>query len=233
MKRPRALALLIVALTLSGAVLAIAQSLPTIAEGAAPTLVHVPAMPTASLDIAEPGEYRIEATATTGDTELFLLQGDVVAAEDTTSFGSDARIVTFLDRGAYGVRIRDSRGRAIASSVSVARLAPLPPAATISPGDAPVTVEVPHGASIRESSAEVTLRITSAGTYAIDVDSPDADHDAEMHLIQGGALLQSDADSGEGTNARIIRALEPGEYTIRFHDYANRGGALVVHAAVQ
>lgn len=215
-------------LAISGATFALAQALPTIVEGAGPIAVHVAAMPTAPLTIDAAGEYQIDATSGSRDAQLLLLQGDVVAAEDSTSLGSDARIVTFLEAGVYGVLVRDSLGRGMTARLSATLLAPLPSAATIRPGDEPVTVQVPQGGSVREGSGEVTLHVEAPGTYRIDARSPDADHDAELQLIRDGALLQADADGGDGTDAQIVRALEPGDYRVRVHDYANRSGALVV-----
>jgi hypothetical protein len=226
-------ALASIALVSAAAAIAVAQALPTITEDAPPIAVQVPAMPTLPLTIDAAGEYEIEATTVAGDAQLFLLQGETVAAEDTTSIGSDAHIVVFLEPGRYGVRVRDSLGNAMTARMSARRLAPLPIAATIAAGDAAVSVTMPQGGSIREASAEVTLHVTTAGTYRIDARSPDADHDAELQLIREGVLLQADGDGGEGTDAQIVRALEPGDYTIRVHDYANRGGTLTVQAVAQ
>ncbi len=213
---------------------AAAQALPSIVADAPPMAVHADEMPMATLVIEEAGEYQIDATGgADGDAELLLLVDGVIMAEDTTTLGPDARVIAFLAPDTYGVRVRESLGRAMTASLSARRLPPLPSAATVSPGDPPATVQVAHAGSVRDASAEVTLRITALGAYRIDARSPDADHDAELQLLQGGALIQSDGDGGDGSDARIVRRLDPGEYAIRVHDYANRGGALVVEVTAE
>ena len=60
-----------------------------------------------------------------------------------------------------------------------------------------------------------TFRLTETQRVTIDLDSVENSY---LALIEGphadGALLTSDNDSGEGTDARIIRDLHPGFYTI-------------------
>jgi hypothetical protein len=216
-----------------GASVAIAQVAP-LTVGAPPTTVAVPAMATAPFTIAAAGEYQIDAIAAGLDAQLMVVQGDAVVFEDSDSGdGVDARVVAFLAPGSYGARVWEYRGRAMGVRLRVQRLAPLASAATITPGAPPAIVNVAAGASPRESSVEVTLTIATAGTYRIDAVSPGAAIDPELMIIQNGAQLATDSDSGEGTSAQIVRAHTPGTYTLRVRDWVSRAGAISITVVPQ
>jgi len=64
------------------------------------------------------------------------------------------------------------------------------------------------------------LEVTRAGEYQIDVRS--ADRDPEIFLYLGDQRLEDDNDGGEGLNARVVRFLAPGTYSIRVVEHRAR-----------
>ena len=194
----------------------------------------IPAMTTVPFTVTSAAEYQIDATGPGVDAQLYLLQNDSLVTSDSDSGeGVDARIVAFLAPGAYVARIYEYRGRALSGTIGVTQLQPLPAAATISPGAPATLVTVPSGDGPRASSAEITLAITAPGNVRIDVVSPDASIDPELMIIQNGAVLATDSDSGEGTNAQLVQAVAPGAYTLRVRDWINRAGSLTITVVPQ
>ncbi|MFO0682696.1 MAG: hypothetical protein U0234_11620 [Sandaracinus sp.] len=216
--------------TLALTPVALAQVAPA-TLGRAQTVV-VPAAPTVAFEVDAPGEYRIDAQGGDMDAQLLLVQGGSIFTSDSDSGeGVDARIVAFLAPGSYAARVTEYQGRAMSARVTVARLPPLTPVATVTPGAPPTLVAVPRGDDARSGAAEVTLEISAAGSYRIDVVSPDASADPELTLIARSAVVASDSDSGEGTNAQLVRDLAPGTYTLRVRDWQNRAASLRVTVA--
>ncbi len=193
-----------------------------------PLAVAVPALPGVSFTVEASAEYQVDAMGSPRDAQLYLFRnGELVTTDSDSGDGVDARIVQFFEPGTYEIRVGEWRVRQMSARVQVTALAPLTPVGSVTPGR-PTVVNVPHADSARESSAEVTLRITRAGTYRIDVTDPTNQFDPEGMLIQGTALLAQDSDSGEGRAAQITRALEPGEYRVRVRDWINRAAPLTV-----
>lgn len=223
----RALIALMIASAILGASLALAQALPSITAGAPAQTLHVPAVPGVPLVIATAGEYQIDATGSSLDTELSIVLGDAVVAEDSDSGdGTDARVVTFLEPGTYDVRASEHGGRATTARLSVIQAPPMTAVASIAPGAAPASVQVALGASPRESSVELTLTIAGAGAYRIVAEGGGLD--AELLLIRDGSLVEANSDASDGPQAHINRDLTPGEYTLRVRDRSNRAGTLSV-----
>ncbi len=224
-------AVLVGPLLLAGTAVAVAQTLPALTVGAPPTPMTAPAMPTLALTIAAPSEVQIDAAGGALDAQMALLQNDSAVTTDSDSGpGVDAQIVTFLAPGTYQVRVGEWRGRAMSAQVSARVLPPMTPAAQITPGAPPAVINTPQGDSPRAASAEATLTIASAGNYRLDATSSG---DAELMIIQNGAMVQQDSDTGEGTNAQITRQLTPGAYTLRVREYGNGAGAITVTVAPQ
>lgn len=229
MNRNRTRAALLVACLLGLASVALAQALPSITPGAPAQTVQVPMSPTLSFTIAAASEVQIDAVGAPMDAQLALVQGSSILQQDSDSGdGVDARIVTFLAPGTYGARVSEYQGRAMTARVGVTVLAPMTAAATVTPGAPATVVRTPAGDGARAASVELTLNVATAGTYRIDVVSPDGSVDPELTLIQHAAIVASDSDSGEGTNAQLVRALTPGAYTLRVRDWSNRAAALTV-----
>lgn len=227
--RRRWISLSIAATLVLGASVAVAQVASPITIGAPPAPITVPAMPTAPFTIAAAGEYQIDAMAAGADAQLFVLQNDTVIYEDGDSGdGVDARVIAFLAPGTYGARVWEYRGNPMNVRLRVSRPPAFTPVATIAPGAPPTIVNVTSGDSPRASSAEVTLTIAAAGTYRIDAVSPGAAIDPELMIIRDGAQVATDSDSGEGSNAQLVQALTPGNYTLRVRDWVSRSGAITV-----
>lgn len=217
------------ALALAGTSLALAQGLPAISVGAPAEALSLRAVAGLPLTIAEAGEYQIDALGGPRDAQLLVSSnGEVIAADDDSGEGTDARIIAFLAAGSYEVHVTERGGRAMTARVTAAEAPARVALRSVTPGAGLITVEVPAGASPREASVDVTLTIATAGRYRIDVAAAHA-LDAEVELISGRALLQADSSSGGLTNAQIIRELAPGEYTLRVRDAENRAGPLTIN----
>ncbi len=221
------------ALVLLAASTAAAQALAPITAGAPPVAIEVPQAPGVTLTITAPTEVQIDATAASMDAQLHLFRGEELVTQDSDSGdGVNARIVTFLAPGSYDVRVSEWRGRTLAAQLQARTLPPMTPVATMTPGT-PAVVNVPHADTPRDSSVEVALTITAAGTYQIDATDPSGQFDPELMLIQNSALLGSDSDSGGNRAARLTQALTPGEYRVRVRDWTNRACAVTVTATAQ
>ncbi|MBI2894134.1 MAG: PPC domain-containing protein [Deltaproteobacteria bacterium] len=194
--------------------------------GGPPQTVQVPAPPETPLAITEAGEYQIDAIGEPMDAELYVYQGDTLVANDRDSGGSsNARLVDFLAPGAYTLRVMEYRARPMTVRLQAQRLPPLPPAGAVTPG-APLQVQAPQGGDVRSACREVTLNIAAPGMYQITASSPG--FDAELDLIQNGARLEHDSDSGGERAAKIRRDLQPGAYTLRVWDYQKRAAQITI-----
>lgn len=230
-KPRRLMAVLCAVLAITFASVAFAQTLPTVAIGAPPTPAPAPAAPSLTLTLAAPAEVQIDAMGAPMDAQLMLYQGTSMITDDADSGeGVDARIVRFLAAGTYEVRVTEWRGRAMSARVATAILPPMTPVATIAPGAPPAIVQAPAGDSPRAASVELTLTITTPGSYRLDATS---DGDAELMIIRDNALVAQDSDSGEGTNAQLTQTLTPGNYTLRVRDYRNVARAITVTVVPQ
>jgi hypothetical protein len=65
------------------------------------------------------------------------------------------------------------------------------------------------------------LVVEEHGEYRVDV-SGSEERDPRVHLFRGDELVEEDDDSGDGTNARIVRFLEPGTYSVRVAERSGR-----------
>jgi hypothetical protein len=229
--RRAALSAVVVPLTLTGAAVAVAQTLPALTIGAPPTTVTAPAAPSLTLTLPAAAEVQLDAMGAPMDAQLLLMQGDSLITQDSDSGeGVDARIVTFLAPGTYQARVMEWRGRAMSARVQAQILPPMTPAARLAPGAPPTVIQTPQGDSPRAASAEATLTVAAPGNYRLDATSSG---DAELMIIQNAAIVAQDSDTGEGTNAQITRQLAPGVYTLRVRDYGNRASAITVTVVAQ
>ena len=67
-----------------------------------------------------------------------------------------------------------------------------------------------------------TLQVESAGLYTIDLKS--SEFDARLELSGNGMNMQDD-DGGQGTDARLVAPLQPGNYTIEANTFHSGEGA--------
>jgi hypothetical protein len=207
------------------------DAVPDLVVGAEPVIVHVPAAPRWAFTVARPGEYAIAVEGADANAQLRLFSGESVVMQAGHGEATSPRLVTFLCAGDFEIQVSDWRSGALDAALSLSRLPPMTPAASIAPGDPAAIVACPSGASPREASTEITLAIATSGTYRIEASSPDGSRDAELALLEDGGLLQADSDSGEGTSAQIERALTAGSYTLRVRDWLNREASIHVVVA--
>jgi hypothetical protein len=67
---------------------------------------------------------------------------------------------------------------------------------------------------------DYTLNVAAPGQYTITLSSPNAmAYDPYLHLLQNGAVLQSNDDGGGYPNAQIATQLLPGTYTVRVSSF--------------
>ena len=79
--------------------------------------------------------------------------------------------------------------------------------------------------------AELDLTITSPGMYRCDAHAADAAGaalDGQMAIIQNGAELVNDQDSGPENDAQITRELAPGAYRVRVWEWLHRAAIVTV-----
>ncbi|MBX3272484.1 MAG: hypothetical protein KF729_19655 [Sandaracinaceae bacterium] len=193
-----------------------------------------PASAAVSIDfsVTAPGNYQCTAHGVGGgevrDAELALLMGTNELARDSDSGeGYDAMITRQLDPGAYTLRVWEWRGRDASITVTCvpAPAAPANPSALLL--GTPVTVEVPAGEG-PAGQVELALSIPAESNYQCDATSS---LDAQMALLQNGAVLVEDSDSGEGVNSRIVRVLAPGAYVVRVWEWQHRAAQITVTCA--
>ena len=201
----------------------------TLALGAPPTAVAVPAVTAFTFATTAAAEYQIDGVGTP-DVQLLVLQNDSVVAEDGDSGdGTNARVVAFLAPGSYEARFPEWQGRALTGTAQVTQLPLLAPAGQITPGAPPTTVSTTAGEYRRAASAELTLTIAAPGNFRIDATTAsDAGRDAELMIHRDGAVVAEDSDSGEENNAQITHELAAGEYRIRVRDWVNRDAQISV-----
>jgi hypothetical protein len=80
-------------------------------------------------------------------------------------------------------------------------------------GQPPQTLNVPIPPSF-------DLTVAAPGEYQIDISAQG--NDPRMFLYQGDTLVEDDDDGGDNTNARIVRFLTPGTYSVRVTEYRAR-----------
>lgn len=203
----------------------------TLTLGAPAVPVVVAASPGVTFTVATSAEYQIDVSGPEPlDAQLMLfLNGSYVTSDSDSGEGVNARLVQFLAPGTYEIRPTEWRHRAMNASVTLLALPPLAPVGATTPGGPPVVVNAPAGDTDRASAGEVTLTIATAGNYRIDALGPTCD--SQMVLIQNGAEVTRDSDSGENNNAQVTTMLSPGTYSVRVYDWVHRACAITVSAA--
>ena len=188
----------------------------------------VPIPPSFNLTIAAPAEYQIDATGSPMDPEMFMYQGDqLIEQNDDGASGLDSRIVRFLAAGTYSVRVVEHRARPFTAQVQAQQLQPLTPVGAVTSGT-PVQVQFPDFPLLerprnnRDAAKAVTFTVAAPGQFTCGAAASN-NRDAQMAVIQNGAILAEDDDSGDGNNASVTRQYTPGTYEIRVWDWIRRG----------
>jgi len=199
---------------------------PTVLTAGVPATVTLAAGPTAQADlafvVATPTNYQCDATSSDRDAQIAIVQnGAVLQQDDDSGEGVNARITRMFAPGAYVIRVHEWQRRATQIVVNCAPAVAAPTAAPAGPMTlgAPSTVNIPAGEGAA-GQVHLPLVITAPGPYTCDAVS--TTHDAQMAIVQNGAVLVQDSDSGEGTNSRITRDLQPGAYQIRVWEWLHR-----------
>lgn len=199
-----------------------------LAIGQAPVSLQVPMPPSFNLTVATAAEFQIDASGSPMDPELFIYQGDqLVENNDDGGDGLNARVVRFLAPGTYSIRVVEHRARAMTAQVQATQLPPLTPVGTVAPGT-PLAVQFPDFPILsrprndRDAARAVTFNVATAGQFTCSAGASNG-RDAKMAIIQNGAIIAEDDDSGEGNNASITRQFTPGAYEIRVWDWIRRG----------
>ncbi len=203
--------------------------------GQPPVSLTVPIPPSFNLVVETPAEYQIDATGAPMDPEIFMYQGDqLVENNDDGGERLDSRIVRFLAAGTYSVRIVEHRARAFTAQVQAQQLQPLTPVGTITVGQ-PLQVPFPdfplmqRPRNDRAASRAVTFTVATAGQYTCvaaagnSISHSNQTRNVKMAIIQNGAVLEEDRNSGQGDNASITRQFAAGTYIIRVWDWIRRG----------
>ena len=196
--------------------------------GQPPVSMQVAIPPSFNLTVATAAEFQIDASGSPMDPELFMYQGDqLVEQNDDGGGGLSSRIVRFLAPGTYSVRVVEHRARAFPAQVQAQQLQPLTPVGAVTPG-APLAVQFPDFPILqrprndRAAAKAVTFNVAAAGQFTCTAAASNG-RDAKMAIIQNGAILEEDDDSGQGNNASITRQFAPGAYIIRVWDWIRRG----------
>lgn len=80
-------------------------------------------------------------------------------------------------------------------------------------GQPPVSMQVPIPPSFN-------LQVAENGEYQIDVSG--SPMDPEVFVYQGDQLVEQNDDGGDGLNARVVRFLNPGTYSVRVVEHRAR-----------
>ena len=114
-----------------------------------------------------------------------------------------------------------------APAVPEAPAAPAAPAVPTAPAGG-LQINGPPQALAVPPPPGFVLNATEAGEYQIDATGQPMD--AQLYIYQGNEAVADDSDSGDSTNARIIRFLQPGAYSVRVYEYRARPMSAQVQA---
>lgn len=176
-----------------------------------------------TLNIEESGLYEFEMRSNDIDAYLVLEGPNNYWREDDDSAGSlDARIADFLEPGEYRLTARTAYGHD--SGLYTLKLGPheLASGETLRNSGALVLDEPLHGWFSGEGLS-YQLELDTQSVVTLDMLS--SDFDAYLEL-EGENVYASDDDGGEGLNARLVRSLAPGTYTVTARGYSSHGGGL-------
>jgi hypothetical protein len=159
-----------------------------------------------------------------------LFAGDrLIATDDDSGEGQNARIVARLEPGTYRVMVQDAQGRAMVGQLLARRLPSITPVVSITPGQS-TPVQIPAASNPRDGIRAIVLEVGQPDLFQIDAMSGNG-RDAEVAILREGVEMHRDSDSGEGLNGRIRAQLEPGRYEIRIWDYSH--AATTIQVAVE
>lgn len=84
----------------------------------------------------------------------------------------------------------------------------------------PITIGAPPSSLQVPQPPTFNLTVAANAEYQIDVQG--SPMDPELYLYQGDEMIEQNDDGGEGLNARLVRFLAPGSYSIRVMEHRAR-----------
>lgn len=97
-------------------------------------------------------------------------------------------------------------------------------------GGAPAALQLNQPPASLEVPIPPSFNFTVATPAEYQIDVTGTGGDPRLFMYQGETLVEDDDDGGEGTNARIVRFLTPGSYSIRVVEYRARAMTAMVQA---
>ena len=173
------------------------------------------------LAVATSQALQIDMTSTALDSYLFLLDanGALVAADDNSGGGSNARITRPLSAGTYYVVANNfAPGTGGAYTLSVRPAAACTTATVVGPIGVGQTVTgtlASTDCTLSDGAYADLYRVTITASQALQIDMTSSAFDSFLIVFDAnGAVVATDDDSGGGLNARITRTLTPGTYYV-------------------
>jgi len=150
-----------------------------------------------------------------------VLNGPGISREDDDGGERlNARIRVVLEPGRYQVTARGTGSRSNAGLFQLAASGREPPENS----GGPLTIgQRSIGELTPGLSNQHTFTVREAGRYRIDMISDEVD--SYLVLYRNGDVIDEDDDGGSVLNARIVRQLQPGDYTIEASAVDNEGGS--------
>ncbi|MCC5881945.1 MAG: hypothetical protein JJU25_04835 [Halomonas sp.] len=178
---------------------------------------------TYTITIEESGLYQIEMRSSDVDAYLVLEGPNGYRREDDDSAGNlDARIADFLEPGEYRLTARSAYGQN--SGLYTLELGPHELASGESlRNSGELMIEEPLFGWYSGAALEYRLHLEAPAVITLDMLSSDFDAFLELH---GEGIFVSDDDGGEGLNARLMRPLEAGDYSIMARSHSGHGSGL-------
>ncbi len=163
------------------------------------------------LDVEEAGMYQIDMNSSDIDAYLVLEGSNGYFREDDDSGDNlDARIVDFLAPGRYQLTARTAYGNDSGLFTLSVALRDVPEGVELrNEGE----LAVGESLSGWYSGEPLTYQLMLKESSVVTINMTSTDFDTYIDLY-GEGISYSDDDGGQGTNARLERALLPGSYTI-------------------
>ncbi|MCS2608574.1 hypothetical protein [Halomonas dongshanensis] len=175
------------------------------------------------LNIEETGLYQIDMTSDDVDAYL-VVEGPngYYREDDDGGDGYDARVADFLEPGTYQVTARTAFGTGSGLFTLSAESRELEGDQELQNGGAVDIGETISGWYTGEV-LNYDLEITETSEVTIDMRSRDFDAYLEF---AGEGMNESNDDGGNGTDARLVLTLAPGNYTIGARGFSSQGNGL-------
>ncbi|MCC6006842.1 MAG: DVUA0089 family protein [Rhodobacteraceae bacterium] len=197
------------------------------------------------ITLSEPGRLTLRTEADGNLDPLLVLfdgSGAVLASDDDGAGGLDSLIEADLAAGSYCAQLRlfaaqvPEDGEGVYLSVSVAEGGaavsglPLDPAAACAaPGVAVVATPAPGGMPVSTArmvppGGRDAVRLTLGFPMSLRIDSNSGEFDTVLMLLDDTGRVLAENDDYEGTDSRVERMLQPGQYCATVAAWSGSGG---------